>query len=70
MYEETMQQIHQAANERHLLYRTAAKEVLTNAQTRRLHELNDQLPILWDRYRREFAGRNRTSNVPAIARAA
>jgi hypothetical protein len=66
MYEETMNQIHKAANERYDLYRTAAKQGLTNEQTRRLHELNDQLPILWDRYRREFAGRNRTSSVSTV----
>lgn len=70
MYEETMEQIHAAANERHMLYRTAAKQGLTNEQIRRLRELNDQLPILWDRYRREYAGRGRTSAGPAVPRAA
>lgn len=66
MYAETMNQIQTAANERQLLYRTAAKQGLTNEQTRRLHELNDQLPILWDRYRREYAGRNRTGSAPML----
>jgi hypothetical protein len=70
MYEETMEQIHKAANERHFLYRTAAKQGLTTEQIRRLHELNDQLPILWDRYRREYAGRSRASTAPAVTRAA
>ncbi len=70
MYEETMEQIHKAANERHYLFRTAAKQGLTTEQTRRLHALNDELPILWDRYRREFAGRSRTNAAPAISRAA
>jgi hypothetical protein len=66
MYEETMNQIHQFANERHMLYRLAGKQSLTAEQTRRLRELNDQLPMLWDRYRREYAGRQR----PQVAEAA
>jgi hypothetical protein len=70
MYQETMAQIHSAANERHMLYRTAARQGLTNEQTRRLRELNDQLPMLWDRYRREYASRSRAANVPVQLQAA
>lgn len=70
MYSDTMEQIHRAANERHMLYRTAARQTLSAEQTRRLHELNDQLPILWDRYRREYAGRSRPTAAPEYLRAA
>ena len=54
---ETMQQIHSIANERHMLYREAGHHHLTAAERQRLQELNNQLPLLWDRYRREYAGR-------------
>ncbi|MAS34110.1 MAG: hypothetical protein CL610_08885 [Anaerolineaceae bacterium] len=70
MYQETMNQIHKFANERHMLYRSAANHGLTPDETRRLHELNDQLPILWDRYRREYAGRNRAVSETLTSRAA
>lgn len=60
MYQETMNLIHRMASERHLLYRLAAKQALNPEQIRRLRELNDQLPVIWDRYRREYAGRQRT----------
>jgi hypothetical protein len=52
--------IQQYANERHDLYRLAAKKHLTSEEMSRLHELNSQLPVLWDQYRRELAARNHT----------
>ncbi|MBZ0303718.1 MAG: DUF2630 family protein [Anaerolineae bacterium] len=58
-----MNQIHNMANERHMLYRQAARQSLTAEQTRRLHELNGQLPLLWDRYRREYAARQRPQPI-------
>ena len=54
---ETMQQIHNLANERHILYREASHTGLTANQRQHLQELNNQLPLLWDRYRREYAAR-------------
>jgi hypothetical protein len=55
--DETMQQIHEIANERHMLYRQAGHHSLNAAEHQRLRDLNNQLPLLWDRYRREFAAR-------------
>lgn len=52
--------IQRYANERHDLYRLAAKKHLTPEEMSRLHELNSQLPVLWDQYRRELASRNYT----------
>lgn len=49
--------IQQFANERHNLYKLAAKQTLTTKELARLHELNDRLPVLWDTYRRELAAR-------------
>jgi hypothetical protein len=70
MHMEIMNQIHQAANERHTLYRLAAKQHLTLDQTQRLHKLNTDLPLLWDRYRREYAARNRPTDLTPARRAA
>lgn len=55
--DETMQQIHHMANERQGLYRKAAKAALNPDQRRRMDEINAQLPLLWDRHRRELAAR-------------
>jgi shikimate kinase len=55
--DETMQQIHKLANERHMLYRQASHQSLTNTDRQRLQQLNSELPLLWDRYRREYAAR-------------
>lgn len=54
-----MDLINQLANERHSLYRLAAKQHLTVEQRARLNELSVQLPILWDNYRRELAAEKR-----------
>ncbi len=70
MYQETMNLIHNMASERHMLYRLAAKQSLNPDQTRRLRELNDQLPVMWDRYRREYANRQRPQSADIIQRAA
>lgn len=52
------------ANERHMLYRLAARQHLTAEQQQRLSEADGRLPVLWDQYRRELAGRNRPVIVP------
>ncbi len=52
---ETMAKIQHAANERHMLYRMAGKQHLTPNQLSRLQQLDHQLPMLWDHYRRELA---------------
>lgn len=52
---ETFRQINALSDERLNLYRLAAKQHLNAAQYGRLHEINNQLPVLWDQYRREVA---------------
>lgn len=59
--DETMNLINQYANERHLLYRLAAKEQLTPPQLERLQKLDADLATLWDNYRRERASGYRTT---------
>ncbi|HLU09158.1 MAG TPA: hypothetical protein VK003_05795, partial [Oceanobacillus sp.] len=56
----TFARIQRYATERHELYRLAAKRHLTPDEMSRLHELNGQLPVLWDQHRRELASRNYT----------
>jgi hypothetical protein len=53
---ETMNQIQALANERQMLYRLAGKGHLNETQLNRLQSLEGQLALLWDQYRREFAG--------------
>jgi hypothetical protein len=53
--DETLQLIQNLSNERHMLYRLAGNQHLDATQQTRLGELNFQLPVLWDRYRRELA---------------
>ncbi len=55
--DEIMQQIHQIASERQGLYRKASKGPLSPDQKRRIDEINAQLPLLWDRHRRDLAAR-------------
>lgn len=55
MAEETMALIHSIANERLMLYRLSGKQHLTPQQQARIQQISDQLPVLWDRYRREYA---------------
>ena len=50
---ETFTRINQLSDERLNLYRQAAKAHMTAAQHQRLNEINNQLPVLWDQYRRE-----------------
>lgn len=57
---DTLDLIQRYATERHDLYRLAAKRHLTSDEMSRLHELNGQLPVLWDQHRREVASRNYT----------
>ena len=56
--DDTLNLIQQYANERHNLYRQAAKKHLSYIESSRLHELDGQLSVLWDRYRRELASRS------------
>jgi hypothetical protein len=53
--DETLELIQNLSNERNMLYRLAGKQHLDAGQQTRLGELNFQLPMLWDRYRRELA---------------
>ena len=50
---ETFDRINQLSDERLNLYRLAGKQHLTAAQHERLTEITNQLPVLWDQYRRE-----------------
>lgn len=69
--DETMTLINQVANERHMLYRLAAKEHLSPIQKERLQKLDSDLVTLWDNYRRERAGGYRaTITSRATSRAA
>ncbi len=52
---ETFRQINALSDERLNLYRLAARQHLTTAQHNRLNEIANQLPLLWDQYRREVA---------------
>jgi hypothetical protein len=70
MYQETMNLIHLRANERRMLYSAGAKHHLSPQELQRLHELNGELPDLWDRYRREFAARNHSLESTPLRRAA
>lgn len=71
MYEETMREIQQTSKERLNLYMLAGQGGLTPQQLQRLHQLNDAMPLLWDRYRREFAGsQNHKTRVDTLMRAA
>jgi hypothetical protein len=60
---ETFDQINQMSDERFSLYRLAAKQHLSAEQHRRLNEINNQLPVLWDQYRREVASAHRPAPV-------
>lgn len=57
---ETLAQINALANERHMLYRLAGKQHLSAVQSQRVSDLTTRLYILWDQYRRELAGGQRT----------
>lgn len=59
----TFDQITRLANERHMLYRASGHQQLTPAQRDRLHSLDNQLPVLWDQYRRELASETRLREV-------
>ena len=55
MHEETMQTIHRLSDERFRLFLAAGHGGLSTQQQERLTTLNNELPMWWDRYRREFA---------------
>lgn len=68
--DETLELIQRLANERHDLYRLAGRQHLTVEEHNRLEEIGNQLPVLWDRYRREFAAIQWTRTRPAEQRQA
>lgn len=61
-HEATMNRITKLVNERLDLYMLAGHHRLTDAQRDRITHITNQLPGLWDQYRREFAAR-RSSTV-------
>lgn len=61
MANETMKLITNIVDERLGLYRLSGKQRLTSEQQFRIQQINDQLPILWDRYRREYAAEQSTA---------
>ncbi|GEM_PF-983168 len=52
---EALDKINRIANERFNLYRQASSSHLTPIQLQRLHEIENQLTVLWDEHRREVA---------------
>lgn len=68
----TMDLINKLASERLVLYRRAGEQHLTAEQLKRIHEITAQLPVLWDRHRREIASRSyrQPSTVEALRSAA
>lgn len=65
MYTETLDQINRLANERLSLYRLVGKERLTSEQVNRIQQITNELPILWDRHRRELAAERYSARKPA-----
>jgi hypothetical protein len=71
MYQDTMNQIHALANERLNLYRLAGQQKISPAQIQRIQAITGELSLLWDQYRRQYAGRNyRGESRPSLPRAA
>jgi len=64
--DETLELIQHLSNERQLLYRLAAKQHLNTVQHIRLGELDIQLPMLWDRYRRELVAARQVAKKQTI----
>jgi len=56
---ETMQRIQKISNERTQLWCKAGNGGLSREEQRRVREIADRLPLLWDQYRRELAGDTR-----------
>jgi hypothetical protein len=56
--DDTMHEIHKLSNERLLLWRLAGKGLASPEKRRRIEEITNQLPILWDKHRRELAQQN------------
>lgn len=56
---DSFDEITRLANERHMLYRLAGHQQLSNPQKERLSQIDNQLPVLWDQYRRELATETR-----------
>ena len=55
----TFDEITRLANERHMLYRAGGHQPLNQNQRDRLSTIDNQLPVLWDQYRREVATETR-----------
>ena len=64
--DDTFELIQNLSNERQLLYRLAARQHLNAEQQTRLGEINFQLPMLWDRYRRELVAAREWSRKQPI----
>jgi len=60
---DTFDEITRLANDRHMLYRLASHQQLTTEQKERLNRANNQLPVLWDQYRRELATETRQREI-------
>lgn len=61
MERETLETIHQLANERLQLYILASHQRLTEEQYARIDTITARLYMLWDQYRRELAANSRES---------
>ncbi len=64
----TLDLIQELSNERFQLYQLAARHQLTPEQRKRLEEINRELPILWDRYRRELVAGQMPKEAFALRR--
>ncbi|MFW5691598.1 MAG: hypothetical protein ACOCXZ_03765 [Chloroflexota bacterium] len=56
-----MSEIQRIANERQRLWSLAARKQITPDQLRRIQEITNRLPGLWDQHRREIGTRYRGS---------
>ncbi|MBX3064918.1 MAG: hypothetical protein U0528_06545 [Anaerolineae bacterium] len=61
MERETLETIHQLANERLQLYIMASHQRLADEQYARIDTITARLYTLWDQYRRELAANSRES---------
>lgn len=58
MSSETLERIQAVANERQALWRLAGRGQISAAQRQRIDEITNELPVLWDRHRRELVAEN------------
>lgn len=65
---DTFDEITRLANERLDIWRQAGKSAMTDAMRARLHQIEGQLPTLWDLLRREIAaGHKRATREAEIS---